>query len=154
MDSEFPDLPDILQTVDLKIYNFEMCNKVYEEYDFELNEKVHFCAYSDDKDSVSNNHRICTPIFLSTVNLDYLLFKKCSGDSGSPVVSDDGKLIGLVSFGIGCAQKDKPGVYTKITAFQEFIETFNGSNSTFYDTRLGFFGVMMSLFMIFKKYHM
>ncbi|XP_067634013.1 seminase-like [Eurosta solidaginis] len=37
----------------------------------------------------------------------------CIGDSGAPGVVN-GQLCGVVSFGVGCARKNYPGVYTKI----------------------------------------
>ncbi|CAH2060361.1 unnamed protein product, partial [Iphiclides podalirius] len=46
----------------------------------------------------------------------------CQGDSGGPAVSN-GKLVGLVSFGVGCALPDQPGVYSNIPVVRDWIRS-------------------------------
>ncbi|KAH6872343.1 hypothetical protein J4E91_009126 [Alternaria rosae] len=47
----------------------------------------------------------------------------CQGDSGGPIVDSSKTLIGLVSFGNGCAQEGFPGVYARTSALLSFINS-------------------------------
>lgn len=46
----------------------------------------------------------------------------CSGDSGGPMRRGDGILIGIVSFGKGCAKPNSYGVYSKVSAVRKWIK--------------------------------
>ncbi|XP_076840114.1 trypsin-3 [Brachyhypopomus gauderio] len=46
----------------------------------------------------------------------------CSGDSGGPLVCD-GRVYGIVSWGISCADPQYPGVYTAVSKFRSWIDT-------------------------------
>ncbi|XP_037644331.1 uncharacterized protein prss56 [Sebastes umbrosus] len=52
----------------------------------------------------------------------------CQGDSGGPLIYQDRisgrfQLYGITSWGDGCGEKGKPGVYTRVSAFSDWIQS-------------------------------
>ena len=53
------------------------------------------------------------------------LHDACQGDSGGPLACmKDNRmtLVGIISWDIGCGQKDVPGIYTKVTDYLDWIQ--------------------------------
>ncbi|KAM9726729.1 plasminogen activator, urokinase a [Menidia menidia] len=93
-----------LKKTDVKLLSNTDCNrKLY--YDNRINENM-LCAASPDWSTDA-----------------------CHGDSGGPLVCEaSGRmfLFGVVSWGEGCAKKNKPGVYTQVTNYNSWIAEKTG----------------------------
>ncbi|XP_012283264.1 trypsin-1 [Orussus abietinus] len=50
----------------------------------------------------------------------------CQGDSGGPLVNVDNVIIGITSWGDGCAKAKSPGVYTNVMLFVDWIKNHTG----------------------------
>lgn len=101
-----------LQWVTLPTLKTAYCNARYNRAKTYFLEDVMFCAG------------------LKDVKDDEKQQDACTGDSGGPYVCRNSKgqyaVTGVVSFGIGCARKRYPGVYTKVETFTDWIrETIN-----------------------------
>ncbi|CAG0899025.1 unnamed protein product [Darwinula stevensoni] len=93
----------VLQGVTVPLVNYTLCSQSYLDVTT-LNSNVHICAGLDGggKDA-------------------------CQGDSGGPLVQKeaDGKnyLVGVVSFGLGCARPKYYGIYTRVSTYVNWIHS-------------------------------
>jgi len=98
--------PDVLQEVQLSLWDHDACNDVY-SFLGGINE-THLCAGSP------NNG----------------VQDSCFGDSGGPLVANiagEWRLTGIVSWGIGCGLPDFPGVYTKASLYGDWVNSVASS---------------------------
>lgn len=92
------EIPEELQQVSIPLVPQDVCKEAMQGYDITEN-MICAGAWSGGKDS-------------------------CQGDSGGPlVIKQDGQevLAGVVSFGEECALRAKPGVYTRVSKYHEWI---------------------------------
>ena len=87
-----------LHSVSIPIIDREECDRDYAKYGGITSNMI--CAFEEGQDA-------------------------CKGDSGSPLVIE-GKLTGIVSFGMGCNVAAFPGVYTNIATLRNFITYHTG----------------------------
>ncbi|KAJ2944807.1 hypothetical protein O0L34_g1698 [Tuta absoluta] len=94
---EGSNFPSTLQMVKVPKVSYDSCKKSYSVLQYDITENM-LCAGAPEggKDA-------------------------CQGDSGGPLVYN-GKLAGVVSWGLGCARPQYPGVYAKISAFRPWLD--------------------------------
>uniref|UniRef100_UPI0037E82D2F ST14 transmembrane serine protease matriptase a n=1 Tax=Semicossyphus pulcher TaxID=241346 RepID=UPI0037E82D2F len=82
------------------------------------------------------NHSVCNDLMEGQITSRMLCagvlsggVDACQGDSGGPLSSPGGSrmfLAGVVSWGDGCARRNKPGIYTTVTKFRGWIKEKTG----------------------------
>lgn len=97
---------DDLLKVGLDILDLNLCKTAFEDYE----------------DVIINNNQICSGILAGKEDT-------CQGDSGGPlqVITKDNKcvyeILGITSFSSPtCGNKNSPSVYTKVSAYLDWIE--------------------------------
>ncbi|XP_076647194.1 trypsin-1-like [Halictus rubicundus] len=86
-----------LQRVNILIASQDYCKLMYNKIGYNIYDS-HVCAYDPKVEKGS-----------------------CNGDSGGPLTVN-GKLVGLVSWAMGCALTDYPTVYTRVTSHLDWIK--------------------------------
>lgn len=117
-------LPSKLQEVSVPVIENKICETMYRSAGYiEHIPHIFICAgwKKGGYDSCEGKSR-WDKLLSSLTN--YMLLSS-SGDSGGPMViqRDDKRfqLAGVISWGIGCAEPDQPGVYTRISEFRDWI---------------------------------
>jgi len=94
---------DIVRSVDVPIFDHATCTKNYKQY--------------YEGDNITDN-MICAG---GNQGQD-----ACQMDSGGPLVYQNTKLIGIVSWGEECGNKLFPGIYTRVSALRNWIQENSG----------------------------
>ncbi len=105
-----------------------------------------------------NDGQICAQSPASSESLTDV----CQGDSGGPLFSEDSgsaTLVGIVSYGPGCALSGAHGVYTKVKAYSDWINTTSkeanaskgSSSSKGGSFGFGIFSILISLLLFRRK---
>uniref|UniRef100_A0ACB8EVE2 Uncharacterized protein n=1 Tax=Sphaerodactylus townsendi TaxID=933632 RepID=A0ACB8EVE2_9SAUR len=118
----YPEAPFVtrtLQELKVPILGVEDCDRMY-----------HNNTFSDSED-VPEGYRL---IHKDMICAGYPEGKKdsCQGDSGGPLackLNGTWFLAGVVSFGFSCSEANRPGVYTRITSYIDWIQEAMAQNS-------------------------
>ncbi|XP_077301623.1 trypsin I-P1-like [Arctopsyche grandis] len=115
-------LPNQLMKVDVPLYNYNQCKAAYGS---RLTGNMICAGYAEGgKDA-------------------------CQGDSGGPLTCN-GQVVGIVSYGIGCAQRGYPGVYTEVYRYKEWITKQSTGNNINFSLPLLFVSVIISSYYLNK----
>ena len=104
------DFPDVLHQVDLRLSTNDECR----------------ASFSDNlgrapEDVGLTDVMICAAVAQGGKS-------SCQGDSGGPLMVNTGtgvQQVGIVSWGIGCAQAGLPGVFTRVSEFKDWLSTIS-----------------------------
>ncbi|KAF0310148.1 Mite allergen Der f 3 [Amphibalanus amphitrite] len=100
------DVPDVLQTVTVHTISNRRCARLLDPLGPNIRKHM-ICAGAEDLGGGGRD--------------------TCQGDSGGPLSvrtwyrPSRHSLIGITSFGIGCARPNRPGVYTRVYSFSDWL---------------------------------
>ncbi|XP_047471071.1 trypsin-like isoform X2 [Penaeus chinensis] len=115
-------LPHILRAADVEVKSDAQCNDTYNSISYYVH-RSNVCAGGESRDA-------------------------CQGDSGGPLVCceegsmepENCRLSGVTSWGIGCARKGLPGVYTEVAHYTAWIkEVIEQNDDTSSLEKIGFY---------------
>ena len=101
------DFPDTLHQVDLSLVTNQQCRQIL----------------ADTYNTTASEIDLITPRMICAAQ-DGSGKGSCQGDSGGPLIiqtSTGAQQVGIVSWGLGCAEPGYPGVYTRVAEFNEWI---------------------------------
>lgn len=119
-DTESPTYPQKLREVNVPLYNRAQCIKDYTQ--------------EGSDESGITDQMICAGLVEGGKD-------SCQGDSGGPLVfkrEGEWYQAGVVSFGNGCAEANSPGVYTRLSQFNQWMDEKKAGVSYLQFTRQGF----------------
>ncbi len=100
---------EILQKATIRTYDNQVCNDLYNQITFSNGEQ----KYSSP---------ISTGMFCAGTQFGSILRDSCQGDSGGPLyLTGTDEVVGIVSWGEGCAQQNAPGVNTRVASYSDWI---------------------------------
>lgn len=125
--------PDKLQEVILTQVDINECAGAYANVGINfVMESIMFCASQPGKDACQGDSGalyVCCHVIKTLVA--YLT--QSDNCLGSPILDLEGTQVGVVSFGLGCAREGFPGVYARVSASQEWLESTICELSAFCD---------------------
>ncbi|XP_068964756.1 tryptase alpha/beta-1-like [Petaurus breviceps papuanus] len=99
--------PYTLRQVQVPLLDAQKCDEEY-----------HVGAYTSSSVKIITDDMLCA----GKPNVD-----SCQGDSGGPLVckvGDSWKQAGVVSWGLGCGLPHRPGIYTRVTSYVDWINKY------------------------------
>ncbi|CAF1084003.1 unnamed protein product, partial [Didymodactylos carnosus] len=77
----------------------------------------------------------------------------CQGDSGGPLLlftNNQWQLVGITSYGVGCGNVDRPGIYTRVAYYLDWIK-LNGCQSSIDISAKKYFYCLVLFIMLFIR---